>query len=373
MARVVFVTPFAGGNVPPTIAIASALAARKHEVQVLGHPQIEEAAVGAGLRFLPFSQARGWSPIVDRPGTASMLSWLRLASDRGIARDLAVELERTPADLVVVDCMVPVALRPARRSGARVVLLLHAFSGYWGRQWRLSSPMGAWQGLTGVHPRRTPADLAVVTTAPDLDVVDASAIPAERVAQTGPVIAGPGTPQRRGPSDPAWDVLVSFSTISYPEQEAALQRTLDAIAMLPVSAVATLASSVAPRSLRFPPNVERRPFVPHTELLPQVRLLVGHGGHGTTMTALAHGVPVLVIAMSSHADQPLVGEAVARAGAGLALPRRASTEQVRRAVNRILADPVFHTKAEWAARSWRDGHGAASAARAISTLVPDGR
>jgi UDP:flavonoid glycosyltransferase YjiC (YdhE family) len=144
MRRVLFVTPFAGGNVTPTLGIASALAGAGNDVRILGHPQLESAVAESGLSFRSFLRARPWTPIVDRPGTASMLGWLRLASDRGIARDVEAELRRAPADVVVVDCMVPVALRPARRSGSPVVLLLHAFSSYWQEQWRLASPMGAW-------------------------------------------------------------------------------------------------------------------------------------------------------------------------------------------------------------------------------------
>ena len=45
-------------------------------------------------------------------------------------------------------------------------------------------------------------------------------------------------------------------------------------------------------------------------------LLVGHGGHGTTMQALAHDLPVLVLPMDDKTDQPLVGRSIERAGAG---------------------------------------------------------
>lgn len=370
MARFLVVTPDAGGNLPPTLAIARALADRGHAVSVLGHAQLADAVNAAGLRFRPFTAARRWSPIVERPGVKSMLGWLRLASDRGIARDTAAELARRPVDAVIVDCMIPVALGPARRSGGRVVLLLHTMSEYWVRQWAVTSPMGAWLRLTGPHPHRTPSDLALVTTAPEFDVIDEPAIPADEIAQTGPVLAAPAVREDdTGTARSELPLLVSFSTISYPGQHAAMQRTLDAIAPLPVTAIATIGPSLDPRALRIPPNVQQRGYTPHGELLPDVRLLVGHGGHGTTMAALAHGVPALVIAMSSHTDQPIVGDALARTGAGAVLPREATVEQLRQAITTLLADDAATHRATQVAAAWRDGRAAERAAEAVSGLL----
>lgn len=368
MSRILFVTPHAGGNVPPTLEVAAELVAGGHDVRVLGHPRLEEQFVARGVGFHPFRRARPWSPIVERPGILSMLGWLRLASDRGIAADVRDELARRPADVVVVDCMVPVALRPARRSGAGVVLLLmHAFSGYWVSQWSARTPVGAWLRLTGTHPSRHPADAGILLTAPELDRVDLASIPARHVHQTGPVV--PVVTAGNAVADGA-PVLVSFSTISYPGQRAALQRTLDAIGALGVPAIATVAPSLGPDTLRVPDHVEVRGLVPHAGVLPTVRLLVGHGGHGTTMAALAHGIPVLVIAMSSLADQPLVGRAVQRAGVGLSLHREASVEEVSTALGTLLTDRAASDRADELGARWRNGEAVRAAAAAIASTTP---
>ena len=369
MTRILFVTPHAGGNVPPTLEVAGELVAGGHDVRVLGHPRLEEQFVARGVEFRPFRRARPWTPVVERPGLLSMLRWLRLASDRGIAADVRDELERQPADVVVVDCMVPVALRPARRSGAGVALLLHAFSGYWVSQWSATGPVGAWLRLTGTHPSRYPADAGILLTAPELDPVDGRRIPAREVHQTGPVVPVVPVVTDGHAVDAGAPVLVSFSTISYPGQREALQRTLDAIGALRVSAIATVAPSLEPDTLRVPDHVEVRGLVPHTEVLPTVRLLVGHGGHGTTMAALAHGIPVLVIAMSSLADQPLVGRAVERAGVGLSLRREASVAEVGTALRTLLADPAPSERAAELGARWRDGAPVRAAAAAIASTT----
>ena len=148
-----------------------------------------------------------------------------------------------------------------------------------------------------------------------------------------------------------------------------MQATLEALATLPVTVIATILPSLDLHSLRIPANVKALGFVSHAELLPQVRLLVGHGGHGTTMAALAHGVPVLILAMSSHADQPLVGQAVQRAGVGKLLPREASVEKIRSAICELLDDKGYAERARELAKTLQGPDAAFLAAHAIGDLA----
>lgn len=371
MSRILFVTPHAGGNVPPTVAIARELLAGGHEVRVLGHPGLEQTFAGEGIPFRPFRHARSWNPITTRPSMLTMLGWLRLASERAIARDVRDELANEPADVVVVDCMVPVALRAARASGAHVMMLMHAFSGYWAGSWSWRNPLGFWLRVTHTHPAFHPADSGLLLTDPELDLVEPGRMPVGRVLQTGPVVPAV---KARSCADSEAPILLSFSTISYPGQREALQRTLDALGELSVATVATIAPGLEPEGLRVPANVEVRGLVPHAELLPSMRLVIGHGGHGTTMAALAHGLPVLVIAMSSLADQPLVGAAVERAGVGMTLPRSAPTQEISQALAALLADPGVALRARALGAGWGDGGPIRAAASAIvEAASPAGR
>ena len=109
------------------------------------------------------------------------------------------------------------------------------------------------------------------------------------VRQVGPVVRGvPGS--LREPT-----VLVSLSTFGYAGMTERLQQVVDACAGLPARVVVTTGPHIDPASLRAPGGVEVHRFVPHDELMPGASVLVGHGGHGTTMTALAHDVPVVVL------------------------------------------------------------------------------
>ena len=148
-----------------------------------------------------------------------------------------------------------------------------------------------------------------------------------------------------------------------------MQATLDALATLPITAIATIAPSLDATALRMPSNVRAVGYMPHAQLLPRVRLLVGHGGHGTTMAALAHGVPVLILAMSSHADQPLVGQAVAAAGVGKALHRNASVETIRAAISDLLDGEHYTKRARALATLWHGRDAAAVAAHVIADVA----
>ena len=101
--------------------------------------------------------------------------------------------------------------------------------------------------------------------------------------------------------------------------------------------------------------------------MPSASLVIGHGGHSTTMRALAHGIPLLILPMHRLIDQQLIGEAVA--GAGRVLPKTASADEIRSAMRSLLQDPSFrHAAAAVSARlRWRNG--AIAAADAVKGLL----
>jgi UDP:flavonoid glycosyltransferase YjiC (YdhE family) len=230
--------------------------------------------------------------------------------------------------------------------------------------------MGWWLRSTGAHPgrRRALPDLLVVTTLPQLDVIpkDRGLLNA-RTVQTGPVFGSAPTSAARAAGDSP--LLVSLSTISYPGQQACLQRIFDALDGLPVRAVATVGTSVDARRLRPPSNVTVRAFASHVAVMPDMRAIIGHGGHGTTMLALAHGLPVLMFPMSSQTDQPLVAASVAAASAGLTLPREAAVAEIRSSILRLINDPELRGRAARLGEQLRGIDGAAAAASALESLV----
>ncbi|XEC96007.1 nucleotide disphospho-sugar-binding domain-containing protein [Paenibacillus tarimensis] len=90
----------------------------------------------------------------------------------------------------------------------------------------------------------------------------------------------------------------------------------------------------------LPPNIRTVGWVPLSTLAPTCSAIVHHGGAGTTMNAIAAGVPQLIL--PHGADQHINANAVKERGIGLAyLPEEADAETVRNSLEKLLEDPGF--------------------------------
>lgn len=90
-----------------------------------------------------------------------------------------------------------------------------------------------------------------------------------------------------------------------------------------------------------PPNARVEQFIPQDALLPLCAAVVSNGGAGSTMGALAAGVPLFIVPAIA-ASQTRNAQAVARCGAGRTLDRDAiDRDAVRREVRLLLDDPSY--------------------------------
>jgi UDP:flavonoid glycosyltransferase YjiC (YdhE family) len=92
-----------------------------------------------------------------------------------------------------------------------------------------------------------------------------------------------------------------------------------------------------------PPHVEVHEWADHGDLLPTCAAVVTHAGLGTTLRALAHGVPLLMLPLGR--DQHLNAVRVQDMGAGIRLPADAAPRKIREALIALLDDPAFSTTA----------------------------
>ncbi len=358
MSDVLFVTWDGGGNVPPALAIARELAARGHAVRFLGHARQQAALSAAGFEVVPARHARPFSALAAN----SPLAMIAAFTDRGMGRDLLDAVAQRPPDLVVVDCLMFGALAAAREAGLRYAVLEHLYDGYFQRGC-LRGPLGLSLWLKGMRPRAAldAAALRLLTTLPELDPVHA---PAPNLRQVGPVVA---VAPRRAAERPT--ILVSLSTFGFAPMARCLQNLVDATRGLDARVVVTTGPAIAPDTLRVHPGVEVHRHVPHVELMPSVRLLVGHGGHGTTMQALAHDVPALVMPMEDLSDQPWVGRSLVAAGAGRLVKRSASVGALASHMAELLADGPHRVAAARLGAALREAPGHLRAAAALEELV----
>ena len=160
------------------------------------------------------------------------------------------------------------------------------------------------------------------------------------------------------PSDPGGEplVYVSFGSVTagghLPFYPALYQAAIEALAPLPARFLLTIGEDRDLAQLGpLPANVEVQRWVPQEDILHRAAAVVTHGGHGSTLDALAHGVPVVVLPLFAL-DQWFNAEAVARAGAGVALdgerrtrratdlPSAETLARLRPAVEHVLSDPA---------------------------------
>ncbi len=225
-------------------------------------------------------------------------------------------------------------------------------------------------GRQGQHPVRlwSAADLVLVTALADLDPATRHGLPGQ-FRYTGPVVRV-RDPRPVPEPDDSPQVLVSSSTIYYPGQLEALQSILDALADLPVRAVVTTGPAIDPGQLRPPTNARLHRYLPHDQVMPQAGLVVCHGGHATTMRALAHNRPVLIMPMHPMLDQPMIAKAVQDRGAATVMPKTAPPTKIRDAIHPLLAPgPHRHAAAQLGA-TIREHDAPATAADHLTALLP---
>ncbi len=405
------------GNAPPQLALTRLLVERGHEVRVLAHRAARERVEGTGAQFVEF---RRTLPDMDmaQPENDVLRDWeahtklgaaLRLRDNLlglllDTARDCAEQLDGWPADVVVLDWMLPGAAIAAESASVPAVALVHCpyplpvdgvpplgnglrpMAGPFGRMrdrllnratrrlFASGLPMlnhaRAEQGLEPLKDwsaQLLGVEAIYVMTAPELDFSSKGALPAN-VSYVGPAFE-PFTGEWHNPwPDTNRDllVLVSFST-SYMKQAKSVQRVLDALAPLPVRVLLTTGPALDTAHLRIPANTLAVSFLPHRKVLPDTSLVIAHGGWQTINAALADGVPLLCI--PGGRDQPDNAARVVLANAGLRARQSTPPRKLRQMIATALEDPTLKHGARAMATALARSDGAATIAQRLEHLA----
>ena len=330
----------------------------------------------AGFEAIAFARAYEQAeqyPAKWLPKAASFLTSPAVAEEaRGLIASEA-------PDLVVVDAMFPAALTEAARAGRPTVVMCHTAVHRMFEPWRRQ--IGMMLGLraeAGFAP--LPADLEtlwmshdrlIVTTLRSLDDAPSPLAQFDKIRHVGPVLER----EKHGlrvelpwPDDGVPLVLVSFSTAPEQGSPAKFQNAIDAMAELPVRAVVTVGDSVAVEALRPAPNVHVVATADHDDLMRRASIVLTHGGHGTFMRALKHGLPMALTPGLAHDQAPNAAAAEAW-GVGLALPGDADVTAMRDAARELLGNPAYRERAIAISRQLADVDGAGNAADEMETLL----
>ncbi len=327
--KVLVLTADLGGNIPPTLAVAEALHRRGADVQVAGVENVQTP-----LPQIPLRATRALGDPRAKRGARQGAAFMALMVGNRTSREVAALIEQSRPDVVVVDCMPAAMIRGALRGNARVVVLFHTFGAFWVHAFDRGS-IGKLCAMFGMRPsslwRR--ASTRLLLTDEDLDPGRGDTALAD-FTWTGSTERG-AEPHERGERP---RVLVALSSSQWPGMLAVYQRIVAALAGMDVDAIVTTAGAYLGGVVEGASNVEIHGWVPHEELLPTVDLVIGHGGHSTTMKVLAHGVPLLIVPINPTSDQSFIGETIHNAGLGLTVPKASSVDTIREAVRTLLND-----------------------------------
>jgi UDP:flavonoid glycosyltransferase YjiC (YdhE family) len=211
--------------------------------------------------------------------------------------------------------------------------------------------LGAERGADGL--RTTP----VISVVPP--VLDDPAVSERRTVHRFRYAPAASAAEPGGALPPPWGdpdaplVYASFGTVAasvglFPVLYRAV---VDAVAGIPMRLLLTVGEAGDPEELApLPANAHAERFWPQQDVMPQAAAMIGHGGFGTTLTGLVHGVPQVVLPLFAI-DQHYNAAAVVRAGAGLALDGFAPGASlpdpmglaagVPDALTAVLADPRY--------------------------------
>ena len=344
--RLLFASTGHAGHVLPLVPLARACLRAGHEVRVAA-PRSRGAVVrDAGLPFWPFAdppEDEVWSVFAPTAGmppeqaNAVVIGEIfgRLAAGAALP-GLRAMVETWRPDAIVRESYEFASVLAAEEAGIPHVRVGTGLAST--EEWLL----GHTSGLPHEAVRASPL---MTFTPPALDDGPAS----HRFRVDAPAPSDPGEPL----------VYVTFGSVTggTPLFPRLYRAALDALADLPVRVLMTIGEQGELADLGpLPANATVERWVPQTEVLPRAVAVVCHGGYGTTVGAMAAGVPLVVAPL--FADQGRNAARVAEVGAGLARPMAASiatadVSGLGALVRRVLDEPSFAAAARRVADSAR--------------------
>lgn len=360
--RVLFVTWGWRSHFYPLVPLAWAVCAAGHDVRVATHPHLVPDVAGTGLPAVPvgadidfaaaFADDLGRVAEPGEPARADRVA-AEITPGGGIVRhaeamvdDLVAFGRHWRPDLVVYDPFNLAAPLLAHLLGVPAVRHL------WGPDFTdlisVDEPavIGPLAARFGAGPVRLAGDLTIDPCP------DAVQLPGKTVRQPIRFVPYNGTAIAPGwlTAEPEWPRIgLTWGTLA---DSAAGQRfspapdIADAVAELDIELVVTVTAAQRAGFLPARPNVRvvDRPLALHL-LLPSCQAVVHQGGAGTTMTALAAGLPQLIV--PQIADQVFNAGQLASTGAGRMVPGEEVTAgRIRAELTALREDPAAIAAAE---------------------------
>ncbi|WP_175525358.1 glycosyltransferase [Microbacterium sp. cf046] len=377
------------GHFGPLLPFARALADAGHEVRVAAPASYAAAVAKAGFAHEPFADgpAELIGPVMGRLPTLTFEEADDIVVREVFARidaqaalpSLITTIERWRPDLILRETAELASLAAAERAGlthVHVCIGMHEVLSRFVQA--IDDPLEELGRLAGLAEGRMTSALAsetVLSLVPEV-LDDARAqVPSDsgdllRFHEPRPGADAQSLPEWGDPQLPLIYVTFGSVTGSLPPFVGVFRRALDSLAEVRARVLLTVGRKVDPTGLGpLPSNAHVEQWLPQDAVLRQAAAMLGHGGFGTTMGALAAGVPQVVAPLFTF-DQIVNGDHVAAVGAGLTVERGPSSVELAAAeVPRLLADPEYAASARRIASAIADLPSTAEAVDTLAALV----
>jgi UDP:flavonoid glycosyltransferase YjiC (YdhE family) len=374
--RVLFTTRGSSGHVGPLAPFAHACLRAGHDVVVAAQRQFAANIRRAGLPFLPVDEPSRdeWMPLMGQFAELDIDTANRvMISEFFAGLDLRAAL---PALRGVVESRRPdVIVRESWEFGSTLIAELYGIPLVRvGLGLALMEELSIELAAPTVDKARAelglPSDpggerLAAapfLTTIPQELEDPAVAVPARTSRFRFEVGAGAEELPDWWPGNEDPLVYLTFGSVAagehlpyYPEL---YRLAIEALSQLPVRVLVTVGDPArdVEELGEVPSNTRVETWVAHDDVARRADVIVCHGGFGSTLGALAHGTPLVILPLFSS-DQWANGEAVARAGTGITieddlharnvldLPGAETIGGLAGAVSAVVDDPTYRREA----------------------------
>ena len=349
--RILFATTRGAGHVGPLIPFAHACLAAGHDVRMAAAPSAEPHVRRAGLPFAALDEpdAETMAALWPRVKAATPDEAGRMVFEEVFAGEFArsalpgmLKLAyRWRPDVIVRETCEFASPLVAEAVGVPDVHVACFLAVLGNTDWDLYKPLGRLRKEFGLAPSSRDRSIEpYLTLAPrSLEHPAFVEIPGTRRFRAPEAQPRPLPDWWSGPPRPL--VYVSFGSAAagngfFPE---VYRDAAQALGELPVRVLMTLGTEVDPADLGpVPGNVHVESWVPQSAVMAHASVMVGHGGSGSTLAAMAAGMPLAVVPL--FADQPDNAERIDELGAGLRLDGVSGlAAAVHRAAHRTVVSP----------------------------------
>ncbi|CAN5500400.1 glycosyltransferase [soil metagenome] len=347
--RVLFTFIGGQGHFEPLVPLARAAADAGHEVavacsggQVVRVEQAGFRAFGTSVARAvdPAAPSRDLTPLEPCDRHATEVEFAENFADKGARRHataLQAPMREWRPDVVVRDEADLGSAVAAEVLGLPVATVLVLAAGMLIRPELVAAPLAALRAEHGLPP-----DPALTMLARGLVL---SPFPPSFRSPASPVpLPGTAVAFRSGDRVPAAvpvsrrRVYATLGTVFNAESGDLFERLLAGLAGVDADVLVTVGRNLDPADFGpQPAHVRVERFVPQDEVLTHCDLVVSHGGSGSLMATLAHGLPSVLLPLG--ADQPHNADRAAELGLARVLDAAAATpDDIRAAVTSALAD-----------------------------------